>query len=636
MGRRKIEIQPLTDDRNRTVTFVKRKAGLFKKAHELAVLCQVEIAVIIVGNNNRVYEFSSVDTKELLSAYEKSPKIQESKGPENYGNYKKKKRINPSKYSNMDDEIDDGGDEDMENESDYDSDSPPTRNNKRSYSSGTGMTNTATNTNSNTGPVTTVSGATNASTSNNGKKRPRPPPSHISLNNVSGFNPGQYVDKKASPSVVVPAQQQQQQQLQQQSMVSTGLIAGGAGAPTQQNNPTGSMKVPPPPNSHPPIPSLKKEDTHFGHQRPVLRVQIPIDAKANSVDSAKTITAIDSTIHHLAPNNKNSSSDEPMSAGVGSNGKDSKDDSNSLGGNLPNINTPKFSRFGTFKSPDSRKSITALPLPIQNKSSTSSPSGATAPQLPINGLSSFYGSMPQSSPSSQYAPNSILPTPVLNQVFNQQYLIQQQQQQQQHPHQQQLQQSQHSQASSSGSNIDSQTPNTNPNTPNPYNANANNKFRPPFFTAQSQGPGNGGEQTPISGLPSRYVNDIFPSPSNFYASQDWLNTATGVTPMHSSMPQYFANVAQSSSSVRPSLQSASGAPSGGQGASWQSQSQPQSQSQSQQSGTSQPAPSQAQSQQQPQSSSEQQQQQGKEFQSPVSYMVPFNLSQQQQQQQKKK
>ena len=31
MGRRKIEIEPLTDDRNRTVTFVKRKAGLFKK-----------------------------------------------------------------------------------------------------------------------------------------------------------------------------------------------------------------------------------------------------------------------------------------------------------------------------------------------------------------------------------------------------------------------------------------------------------------------------------------------------------------------------------------------------------------------------------------------------------------------------
>lgn len=70
MGRRKIEIEPLTDDRNRTVTFVKRKAGLFKKAHELAVLCQVDLAVIIVGNNNKVYEFSTVDTNEILQAYE--------------------------------------------------------------------------------------------------------------------------------------------------------------------------------------------------------------------------------------------------------------------------------------------------------------------------------------------------------------------------------------------------------------------------------------------------------------------------------------------------------------------------------------------------------------------------------------
>ncbi|RKP32884.1 SRF-TF-domain-containing protein, partial [Metschnikowia bicuspidata] len=68
MGRRKIEIEPLEDDRNRSVTFVKRKAGLFKKAYELSVLCEVDLAVIIVGSNNKVYEFSSVDTRELLNS----------------------------------------------------------------------------------------------------------------------------------------------------------------------------------------------------------------------------------------------------------------------------------------------------------------------------------------------------------------------------------------------------------------------------------------------------------------------------------------------------------------------------------------------------------------------------------------
>jgi hypothetical protein len=60
MGRRKIEIKPIKDDRNRSVTFLKRKSGLFKKAHELGVLCQVDVAVIILGkNNNKIFDFSS-------------------------------------------------------------------------------------------------------------------------------------------------------------------------------------------------------------------------------------------------------------------------------------------------------------------------------------------------------------------------------------------------------------------------------------------------------------------------------------------------------------------------------------------------------------------------------------------------
>ncbi|KDR78030.1 hypothetical protein GALMADRAFT_1298303 [Galerina marginata CBS 339.88] len=49
MGRRKIEIQPITHERNRSVTFLKRKNGLFKKAYELGVLCSVDVAVIIFG-----------------------------------------------------------------------------------------------------------------------------------------------------------------------------------------------------------------------------------------------------------------------------------------------------------------------------------------------------------------------------------------------------------------------------------------------------------------------------------------------------------------------------------------------------------------------------------------------------------
>ncbi|KAH7326939.1 hypothetical protein B0J17DRAFT_581058 [Rhizoctonia solani] len=51
MGRRKIEILPIQHDRNRSVTFLKRKNGLFKKAYELGVLCSVDVAVIIFGTS---------------------------------------------------------------------------------------------------------------------------------------------------------------------------------------------------------------------------------------------------------------------------------------------------------------------------------------------------------------------------------------------------------------------------------------------------------------------------------------------------------------------------------------------------------------------------------------------------------
>ncbi|SCU94824.1 LANO_0E08284g1_1 [Lachancea nothofagi CBS 11611] len=93
MGRRKIAIEPIVDERNRTVTFIKRKAGLFKKAHELAVLCQVDVAVIILGANNTFYEFSSVDTDDLIDHYQHSQLPHDVKGPANYGSFRKKERV---------------------------------------------------------------------------------------------------------------------------------------------------------------------------------------------------------------------------------------------------------------------------------------------------------------------------------------------------------------------------------------------------------------------------------------------------------------------------------------------------------------------------------------------------------------
>ncbi|BAE56349.1 unnamed protein product [Aspergillus oryzae RIB40] len=84
MGRRKIEIKAIKDDRNRSVTFLKRKGGLFKKAHELAVLCSVDVAVIIFGHNKKLYEFSSCDMRETLGRYQYFGPPHEHKGPEDF------------------------------------------------------------------------------------------------------------------------------------------------------------------------------------------------------------------------------------------------------------------------------------------------------------------------------------------------------------------------------------------------------------------------------------------------------------------------------------------------------------------------------------------------------------------------
>ena len=60
-------LRPIADTRR---TFLKRKGGLFKKAHELSVLCSVDVAVIIFGHNKKLYEFSSGDINETIGRYQ--------------------------------------------------------------------------------------------------------------------------------------------------------------------------------------------------------------------------------------------------------------------------------------------------------------------------------------------------------------------------------------------------------------------------------------------------------------------------------------------------------------------------------------------------------------------------------------
>lgn len=76
MGRNKISIEEIKDERKRQTTFKKRKDGLLKKAMELSVLCDVEIAVVMfkkTSNQDRLYEYSSgniTQTFEHISNFE--------------------------------------------------------------------------------------------------------------------------------------------------------------------------------------------------------------------------------------------------------------------------------------------------------------------------------------------------------------------------------------------------------------------------------------------------------------------------------------------------------------------------------------------------------------------------------------
>jgi hypothetical protein len=59
MGRGRVELKRIENKINRQVTFAKRRNGLLKKAYELSVLCDAEVALIIFSTRGKLYEFCS-------------------------------------------------------------------------------------------------------------------------------------------------------------------------------------------------------------------------------------------------------------------------------------------------------------------------------------------------------------------------------------------------------------------------------------------------------------------------------------------------------------------------------------------------------------------------------------------------
>ncbi|CAL9051708.1 agamous-like MADS-box protein MADS3 [Musa acuminata AAA Group] len=71
MGRGRVELKRIENKINRQVTFSKRRNGLLKKAYELSVLCDAEVALIIFSSRGKVYEFGSVGTSKTLERYQR-------------------------------------------------------------------------------------------------------------------------------------------------------------------------------------------------------------------------------------------------------------------------------------------------------------------------------------------------------------------------------------------------------------------------------------------------------------------------------------------------------------------------------------------------------------------------------------
>lgn len=59
MVRGKTELKRIENATSRQVTFSKRRSGLLKKAFELSVLCDAEVALIVFSPKGKLYEFSS-------------------------------------------------------------------------------------------------------------------------------------------------------------------------------------------------------------------------------------------------------------------------------------------------------------------------------------------------------------------------------------------------------------------------------------------------------------------------------------------------------------------------------------------------------------------------------------------------
>nr|Q69TG5.2 RecName: Full=MADS-box transcription factor 55; AltName: Full=OsMADS55 [Oryza sativa Japonica Group]AAQ23144.2 transcription factor MADS55 [Oryza sativa Japonica Group] len=69
MARERREIRRIESAAARQVTFSKRRRGLFKKAEELAVLCDADVALVVFSSTGKLSQFASSNMNEIIDKY---------------------------------------------------------------------------------------------------------------------------------------------------------------------------------------------------------------------------------------------------------------------------------------------------------------------------------------------------------------------------------------------------------------------------------------------------------------------------------------------------------------------------------------------------------------------------------------
>ncbi|KAF7025486.1 hypothetical protein CFC21_037656 [Triticum aestivum] len=72
MARRgRVELRRIEDRTNRQVCFSKRRSGLFKKAFELSLLCDADVALLVFSPAGKLYEYSSSSIEATYDRYQR-------------------------------------------------------------------------------------------------------------------------------------------------------------------------------------------------------------------------------------------------------------------------------------------------------------------------------------------------------------------------------------------------------------------------------------------------------------------------------------------------------------------------------------------------------------------------------------